>query len=185
VGFKLKNQKIFILYLFSAIFFFIILNPAYGQEKEPRISGKKNFLSFSIAQTYVPKGVQQDNLNERGHFVPGLGLDYFRKILPKWEIGIMLDLELGEYLIPREKPLIRQNAIQMVAVGSFSPFPKFGIFTGPGVELEKHESFLIYRIGAEYIPHLGNEWFLPVGTFFDIKKGYDSWSLNVGIGKAF
>ena len=56
---------------------------------------------------------------------------------------------------------------------------------GPGYELEKHESFPIFRMGVDYHIPVKDEWFVPVALIYDIKEGYSSWSVCLGGGIRF
>lgn len=145
----------------------------------------KNILSINVGESFIAKGAGIDNLNAKGHLVPSIGLDYFRKINTRWEIGVMLDWELGTYIIPHKENLEREHALIAVATTTYSFAPTWCAFVGAGIELEQHENLPVLRLGLEKQFHLNNGWFIPVGSFMDIKDGYDAWSLSVGIGREF
>lgn len=145
---------------------------------------EKNVLTAAFAYTLIPAGTAQDNV-QNGHFVPGIGIDYFRKVHPKFELGIMADIELGSYIIPRKEDLQRDRALVLAAIGSYAITENWAVFVGPGYEFERHKSFVIYRFGTEYLLHLNRDFFIPCGVFYDIKEGYDAWSIALGIGWHF
>ena len=152
--------------------------------QETTLPEKKNVLTTALAYTFIPAGSAQDNL-QKGHFVPGIGIDYFRRIQPRFDLGIMADIELGSYVIPRKEDLIRERALVLALIGSYSITENWGVFFGPGYELERHKSFPIFRLGSEYLVSLKGDWFIPLGLFYDIKEGYDAWSISIGIGLEF
>ncbi|ANQ50293.1 hypothetical protein MY04_2925 [Flammeovirga sp. MY04] len=145
----------------------------------------KHFVSITFAQTYIPQGVDMDNLNHKGHLVPGFGIDYLYRLSPKFEIGAMVDYEMGSYIIPHKEDLIRDHAFVLVGVATYTILPNWNIFLGGGVELEKHHNLGVFRMGTEVNFNIGRDWSIPVGYFYDIKEGYDTSSISVGIGKAF
>ena len=69
----------------------------YGQEsaEDHEEELERHGISLNFAYSFIPKGAKEDNLNNRGHFVPGIGIDYIYKLQPKWEVGLMVDIEFG------------------------------------------------------------------------------------------
>ena len=153
----------------------------FAQEHEQE---KKNLLAFSLGYTYIPKGSIYDAEEATGVFVPSLGLDYFRRLHPRWEIGIMADVELGEYVF-FEKELNRENAILLAAMVSYNITRHINFFAGGGMEFEKHKNLGVIRLGGEYVFKLPKTWVISPGFFFDFKEGIDTWSLNLSFGKEF
>lgn len=173
---------------FTSILVMVLLSGLTVQAQEEEKSGAeeegKNFIAITAGYTYIPSAGKLKSLEADGFFVPTLGLDYFRRVHAKWEFGLMLDLELGRYLIIK-KELPRENAFIVALAGAYSLTPKFQLIAGAGMEWEKNENLAILRIGAERSFHLGNEWNLGPALFFDFKEGYDTWSLSLSIGKEF
>ena len=124
-------------------------------------------------------------MDNRGHFVPGIGLDYLYTLHPKWEVGIMIDIELGSYVIPHKNDLKRENAVILALLGVYKLYPRWHLLLGGGIELERHEHLGIIRLGTDYIFPVGKGWFIPLGLLFDIKEGFDAWSWKAGIAKEF
>ena len=141
-----KLQETLSGFLGLTLFVFLFL-PSTSLAQEERKKETRNFASVTYALTFIPKGMGGDNFEHRGHFVPGLGLDYLRRFNEKWEAGVMVDWEFGTYLIPREMPLLREDVIIGALVIAYSPIRSWAIFTGPGFETDSHHSFFIYRIG--------------------------------------
>ena len=82
--------------------------------------------------------------------------------------------------LERERPVILSLVFQ------FKPIHSLVIYAGPGVELEKHENFFVYRFGVEYEFEIGEDWDLSPGIFYDNKEGvFDTWSFGLGVAKRF
>jgi len=164
------------------VFFIAILSiNTFAQEHEQE---KKNLLTVALGYTYIPKGSAPEAEEATGVFVPSIGIDYFRRLHPRWEIGIMADFELGEYVV-FEKDLNRENAILLAAMVNFNLTKHINFFAGGGMEFEKHKNLGIIRLGGEYVFKLPKTWVISPGFFFDFKEGTDTWSLSMAIGKEF
>ncbi|MBB3698051.1 hypothetical protein KMW28_07625 [Flammeovirga yaeyamensis] len=177
------NYKILSSIIVTLLFCLVFQNSAIAQEEKE--SEGRHFISVTFAQTYIPKGTNQDNLNHKGHFVPGIGFDYLYKIKPRFELGVMADIELGRYIIPHKEDLERDHALVLVGVATYTLLPSWNAFVGGGIELERHHNLGVLRMGTEYNFAIGNNWSIPVGIFYDLKEGYDSWSISVGLGRSF
>lgn len=177
-----KTLRLFMVWLVISI-----ATSGQAQEKNTDKGPKKGdmVISFSPSMTWIPEGAQQDNRNNEGHFAPGMGMDFFYRLSPKWEIGTMLDIEFAEYIIPRKNDLKRERAFVVTLMGAYTLSSRWNLFFGGGVELERHESFPVFRVGGEYVIPLKQEWFIPMGAFVDVKPGFHAWSLMIGIGKTF
>ncbi|OIQ27682.1 MAG: hypothetical protein BM564_11405 [Bacteroidetes bacterium MedPE-SWsnd-G2] len=170
------------------VFLFLIAHAGYGQDQD--ISKAENnrgsiVISFSPSLGYVSKGADLDNLNDEGHFVPGIGLDIFYQFHPKWEIGTMIDYDLAHYVIPRKNDLERDGAFIISAMTTYSINDNWNLSAGVGLELERHENVGLLRFGIGYVINLHNNWFIPIDNTLDIKPDYEAWSMAVGIGKSF
>jgi len=146
---------------------------------------ERHEIALNLAYTFVPKGAQEDNLNNRGHFIPGIGLDYLYSLHPKWATGLMMDIEFGSYVIPRKDDLKRENALILAPVVVYRLYPRWHLLFGGGVELERHEHLGIIRLGTDYLFPVGKGWFIPLALLYDIKEGFDTWSWALGIGREF
>ena len=170
-------MKQFILLLIVTLSFF----SSFAQEQEKE---KKNLLTVALGYTYIPEGSAHEAEVADGVFIPSMGIDYLRRIHPRWEIGIMLDMEFGEYIIIH-KELNRENAITVAAIGSFGLTKNINIFAGGGMEFEKHLNLGLIRVGTEYNFRLKKEWVITPSFIFDFKEGIDTWSLSIAFGKEF
>ena len=171
--------------IFNVVLLIFVAQLCFGQEtKETKEKETKNLLTLAFGYTYIPQGAAEGSTEADGVFIPAIGLDYFRRIHPKWEIGTMIDLELGSYIIAK-RDLNRENALIVVGIAAYNLTDHMTFFGGGGIELEKHENLWIGRLGGEYAFKFKNDWVIAPGFFYDLKKGYDSWALSVAFGKEF
>lgn len=75
----------------------------------------------------------------------------------------------------------RENSFLILGVGSFEILPKWSVFTGGGMEFEKNEDLVVFRLGTEYAFPLKNQWEIPVGFFWDAKERYDVFTASVSV----
>lgn len=143
-----------------------------------------NVLFANFGYTFIPKADKPGSSSASGFFVPTLGLDYFRSLNEKWKLGLMLDYELKDYLIVSEE-LERNNPLLIVASAKYAVWPDWGLLFGAGIEIEPEKDLPLFRLGIERSFSLGNQWELAIPLLFDYKKDYTTWSLSLGIGKAF
>lgn len=166
---------IFILVLIPGVFF--------AQEGETELE-YKNVLTGTFGYSFVAKGTEVNGTEAKGVLVPSIGIDYFRKLNPKWDVGMMIDLELADYLI-FEKDLNRSKALVVTAIVAHNFTEHITLYGGGGMELEKHENLLVARFGVEYAFKYSSGWVLAPGFFYDVKEGYDTWSISLAFGKEF
>lgn len=176
--YKVKTEITKIISL-SALIFISISARAQSHESE-----SLNVIISSFGYTFIPAGAEPESEEEDGFIVPTVGLDYFREVGEKWEVGLMTDLELGHYLI-FDKDLDRENAFLIVATAQYKFLDNWAAIGGVGVEFEKNENLKILRVGVERSFQLGKGWKLGIPLVLDYKKGYDTWALAVSFGKKF
>ena len=153
---------------------------------EHKVSHGKNMIAIDYGIDHIKEGFEHGDVNEEeGHWVSSIGIDYFRELSEKWEVGVKLDIQLGHYIIPHKDNLERENAFIALAVGSYKVLPKWAVFAGAGMEFEKNENLGVIRVGTDYSFHLSQGWAIPVGFFWDIKDGYNVYAFTVGIAKHF
>lgn len=157
---------------------------SYTIQAQEETEELQNLLSLSFGYSYVSEGAEPEGTAVTGVYVPSIGIDYFRKVTPKLEIGTMIDLELSDYLILK-KDLNRSKALVVTAIASYNLFSSINLFAGGGIELEKHKNLGVLRFGAEYAFMLPKEWVLAPGAFYDVKEGYNTWSIALAFGKEF
>jgi hypothetical protein len=164
--------------------FFMSYSRIYAQEEASTHHEEKHLIALSLGYTHIPKGAESHHAEATGVFVPSIGLDYFFRIHKRWEIGMMVDAEFGEYIIVH-KELNRENAILFAGVGAFKITNHWSVFGGAGIEIEKNENLAVLRLGTDYSFSLGKGWLVAPSFIYDLKEGYDTWSISLGIGKGF
>lgn len=158
----------------------MISNFSYAQEGEE----PKNVLLLSFGYTHIPSGAELEAADTKSFFVPAIGIDYGHIVGKRWEIGIMLDIELDHYLIVK-KELERENAFIAVAGVAYNPVGHLYVFGGVGVEIEKNQNLFVLRLGTEYAIHLSDHWALAPAFYFDWKEDYDTYALSLGLRYSF
>jgi len=177
-------SKLFLLFILASCIELSAQEESENKHSENKHSEHKHLVASSIGYTYIPKAGTLESNKAKGFFVPSIGLDYFYLLNEKWEIGVMADLELDHYLIIN-KELERENALITVVIGQYKPVPQWSFLAGGGAEFEHHENLALFRVGIARYFYLNNNWILGVPLIFDYKKGYDTWSLAIAIGKEF
>ena len=62
----------------------------------------------------------------------------------------------------------------------------FAVFFGPGIELENHENFFIWKVGFEYEIELGRSWDVTPELSYLNKDGqFGAIEIGVAFGKSF
>lgn len=172
--------------LITAAFVLIGIDLPAQEEKEKPLF--KHSLGTTFSYAFVPKGSElsyREEGGERGYFVPGIGLDYYYRPKEKWAFGIIADLELAHYLIPRDEDLERERAFLLLGMAGYEVLPKLSVLAGGGYEFEKHKNLFVFRSGVEYEIEYNENWFSPVGAFYDFKEEFDLFSISVGVTRRF
>ncbi len=171
----------------------IITNPLYGQEHEALENDhgaehqefKRHSVLLEFGYTHIPDGFEEVE-GDQVIWVPTFGLAYGYHFNHKWGVGLTVNLETAKYLIKfNDEDLTRENVLIIAAVATYELLPNWGVFVGPGIEIEQHHNFAVFRFGTEYIFPLKKNWIITPILTFDHKVEYTSWELSVGIGKRF
>ena len=153
-------------------------------QKSDEEADKKNTFLINLGATYIPDGTSVGTTGSSGFFIPIVGIDYLYRVAKKWEIGLMVEMQLGDYLII-EGDLNREYALDIVVIGSYRATEELHLFGGAGIEIDKNRNLAILRIGVEYNFSLGKGWLLAPNFMYDFKEGLDTWSLALAFGKEF
>ena len=189
-----NNNKLRKIALVSIIALFAFSNSLLGQEhhqdnKNHQNEGHDEFkhhkLVLEFGYTHIPDGYEEVK-GDQSIWVPTFGLAYGYHFNHKWGTALTVNMETGNYLIEfNREDLERENVLIITAVATYEILPKWGVFLGPGIELESHHNFAVLRFGTEYIIPMKKNWnVIPVLTF-DHKIDYTSWEIAIAIGKRF
>ena len=141
----------------------------------------KLFIQYGLVQ--VPAGHEEGHSDDKGIFIAAYGLGYSYRFNHKWSAAIEINLEGGNYLIHEDTK--RENAFIIAVVAGYELMPRWGLFFGGGIEIEKHKNYAVVRLGVEYIIHLGKDWALAPALTFDHKVNYTSWEVALMLSKSF
>jgi len=161
----------------------------YAQEhsEEEHKEFKNHRISITLSHTHVPRGIDNDG-SSGSLIIPSWGLNYEYWFNHNWAIGMHNDMEITSYVITERNDVIleRERPFIVSIVGIYKFNSGLEILTGFGYELEKHENFMVFRLGVEYEFELGKEWDLAPGIVFDAKEDiYSSYTLGLTVGKRF
>lgn len=172
----------------KTLFLLVILactTSAYSQNLKNTERGYDHELILNFGGTYVPEASGEILGNEEGRAFLAIGLDYFVRWHDRIKAGVMLDLELDRYYIPRSNELERDFATMVIPAINYSVLEELSIIVGGGLEFDDNKTFFVTRFGTEYVVQFNNGWGLAPGAYFDLKEGYWSTTLGIGIVKSF
>ena len=168
-----------------------LVTDSFGQEHSNNVTHESHeFKHFRIAVTlghgYIPTATTSDS---KLVVLPTWGLDAQYWFNTRFAIGFKSDIELASYYVNVDNAgtLIRENPVIISLPIFYSPYGKDLVFLlGPGVELEGHEDFFVFRMGVGYEIHLAKGWDFTPEFVYDLKDGHiNALTLSVGIGKKF
>lgn len=140
---------------------------------------------LEFGYTHIPDGFEEI-VGDQVVWVPTFGLSYVYHFNHKWGVGLITNMETAKYeVVANGENITRDNLIIITAVATYEILPNWGVFVGPGIEIEKHHNFAVLRIGTEYIFPLKNNWFITPIVTFDHKIDYNSFEIAFGVGKRF
>ena len=188
---QLFNKYTIKILIASIIIVLFFNNSLFSQENEHIESEDigKNRMGLVVELTYVPEAVSSDHSeaddgNNKGFFVPTIGLEYTRTLSHRWDIGLAAAIELKQYTID-DIDLNRHNPFKLVAFAMYRIVGSWFVFGGSGIEIEKHKNLAMFVLGTEYEFALGNGWDITPAFTFNHKEDLDTYALGVTVGKRF
>lgn len=144
----------------------------YTNENSEHHEFKPWRLGMGIGQSILPSGTQSGT-NVRVVVIPTISLDLLYWFNRKFGIGLLNELEIISYVIesPNHNELEREYPFQIVLVGMYKIKNGPGLYFGPGIEIEKHENFYIFKVGIDYELELGNHWDVTPALYYFNKDG--------------
>ena len=149
---------------------------------------KKLRIAVNLGHAYIPTASVADN---KFLIIPVWGLDFQYWFNEKWGVALKNDIEIAKYTInDKDDPsddLERINPLIISLPVLFSPWDNGLTFMlGPGIELEGHKNFSIFRFGLGYEFEFGKHWDFAPEFVYDIKDGHiNSLTIAIGVGKRF
>ena len=150
---------------------------------------KKFRVAVNLGHAYIPGA--SFGIDDNFVAIPVWGLDFQYWFSEKWDIALKNDIEIAKYTIENkddhDPDLPRENPVVISLPVLFSPWDNGLTFLlGPGIELEGHQNFSVFRLGLGYEVEFGNHWDFAPELVYDLKDGHiNSLALAIGIGKRF
>ncbi len=161
-----------------------------AQEESERPDGHSYLTSphavaFMVGYAWVPAIVDEAAIANEVEVIPTLGFDYTYFLSHKWGIGIVNDIEFARYFIIDEDGgfLERENKYVGALTAVYEPTHWLALFTGPGLEADKHRTFPIFKIGIEVGKRFENGWSWGINASIDFNELYETYSGGLVIGK--
>jgi hypothetical protein len=122
--------------------------------------------------------------------MPSWALEYNYHISKRWNIGLHNDIVVETFKVEdntsHHEVIERTRPISSLIVASYKIRDLFSVELGAGAEFAKQGNFFVSRLGFEYAYQLPKEWEVKANATYDVKwDAYNSFSLGVGLGKAF
>ncbi len=157
--------------------------PLHARQDESEEEGEhfyRHRLSFGTGIALIPRGLSAGA--EDFIIAPSVALDYGFQVTRQFGVAIKDELELSSYIIETKEgaPLEREFAYVGVIVATAEVARGFGLFAGPGVELERNENFFVVKLGVDYMFIETERWNAGVGGAYEFKAAYGTF--NVGTG---
>jgi hypothetical protein len=154
---------------------------------------RRHQLAAFTGFTWVPKGEPHEGDPQGTVIVPTLGIDYSFWITHRFGVGLYNDFELSKYVVqtPADTTIPREYAYVGALVAIWEAVRGLELYAGPGVELEKHENFIVLKLGLEYAFARANDWVTGVAFGYDVRFGsgftreYNSWALGISVARRF
>lgn len=140
-------------------------------------------IAAVIGHTFINSSGMDGNI-----YVPSWGLDIDYWFNHKWGIGLHNDIEIENFVVVTNdtEEIERVNPIVFTIDALYELGNGFVLSIGPGVELEKNESFFLARIGLEYEYDIKNNFYVMPTIFHDQRfDGYSTTTVGLGIGHKF
>jgi hypothetical protein len=154
---------------------------AQPQDKDhEKGSDDRGFRLVGIIGHTLVNNEELDNV-----FVPSWGLDIEYWFNNTWGIGLHNDVEIETFVVKNSEnnEIERVNPLVLTIDALYHLGNGFVITLGPGVELERQESYYLIRVGIEYEKHISPSLYLLPNFFLDQRfDGYNTWNIGLGIG---
>jgi hypothetical protein len=179
-----KYQKTMLVML---TYFFISNGFAQTHTNEDEHEFKHTRIAMALGQAYIPKASSGD---AKFVVIPTIGLDFQYWFSRRWGVALKNDIELANYIVDDKDnglTIIRNNPVIMALPVLFSPWDnQFTFILGPGIEIEEHENFFVFRVGVGSEFDVGSHWDFAPEIIYDLKDGHiNSITFAIGIGKRF
>jgi hypothetical protein len=121
-------------------------------------------------------------------FVPSWGFDFEYWPTHVLGIGLHSDVELQDFIVANEEEeeVERKEPFIITLDALYRPWKGLVLMGGPGLEIEREETFFLFRVGLEYEVGISENWDLFPTFFYDQRlDGYSTLSIGLGVGTHF
>ncbi len=136
-----------------------------------------------ISHTFIPAVAENTRVA-----IPSYGLDLEYWFNHDWGIGLHNDLELENFIIEQDHEEFLEREYPLVSSLDllYRPWKGLVFQVGPGIEIDRNETFFLFRLGMEYEIELGHHWDLYPTFFYDTREdAFTTISIGLGVGKRF
>lgn len=152
----------------------------HQEENHERNKDGRGFRIAGIIGHTLVNNEGMDNV-----FVPSWGLDVEYWFNHNWGIGLHNDVEIETFITRNSdnEEIERVNPLVFTVDALYQFGGGFVVTLGPGIELEKEESFYLVRIGIEYEKDITDSFYLLPNFFLDQRlDGFNTWNIGLGVG---
>ncbi len=143
----------------------------------------KNFVGLFVGNTIIAQS---------GFQMPTIGAEYIREIAPNVGLGLVAEYECGSHIVQKNKEGViiseakREGAFLVLPSAFFKIHKGLVVTVGYGIEIEKHESLALAKIGLEYKFKMQNpNWLILPAVSWDHTELFDGIVYGVTFGYGF
>jgi hypothetical protein len=154
----------------------------------PKVIHRHSFFPHFRAAAFISHTFISGVVEGSRVAIPSYGLDLEYWFDEKLGIGLHNDLELETFIVEqnREEYLEREYPVVSSLDLLYRPLKGLVLQIGPGIEIDRNQSFFLFRLGLEYEVELGHHWDLYPTVFYDAREdSYSTLSVGLGVGKRF
>jgi len=167
----------------TILVFVSMMTEIKAQDHQTKLNNQNHGSGFRIAGIIGHTLVKTEGLDNV--FVPSWGFDFEYWINHRWGVGLHNDVEIETFVIRNSEgdEIERINPLVLTLDALYQFGGGFVVTLGPGIEIEKNESFYLVRVGLEYEQDITEKLYLLPNVFLDQRfDGYNTWNIGLGIG---
>ena len=178
------QSRITRLSLLTLFLCFTVLSNAQS-EIHKETEGIKLGAGIAIGHTWIPTAENSKGESEYV-VVPSWALDFNLEFNERGGLILANEIQIQRFLVKTadEGTIERNFPFSSVLELSYQTPIGIGVYLGPGVELESHQNFFVFRLGIEYAIPINDNWYLKPSIAYEIKELEYS-ILNIGLGIGF
>lgn len=159
-----------------------VLSYAFAQESSEEESKPKIRGAIMMANSHVPQATEG---GKKVAIMPtwGFDVDYF--FHPRWSVAVQGDIKLQSFEVESHEVTVeRTNPFALAAVIHYHALRHWSFYVGPGIELESHENFYLFKGGTEYSFEITENFEIALNLIYENKEGiYDTLTFGIAFNK--